>query len=157
MRHTVGVLPRRRATAHTTACRRCVAAGRGAPARYAQLARPRGTSVADLWSAYTLDMAGRAVVVTMSHTWKALKDRFGQIDGPSVSIADCRAHVSARRAAGISDGTIHTELGHLRMVLLWARKQKLLEAERNRIPSAEAEQQLADDPAYASPFISMPF
>lgn len=102
-------------------------AARRAPARYAQLTRPRGTSVADLWSAYTLDMAGRAVVVTMSHTWKALKDRFGQIDGLSVSIADCRAHVSARRAAGISDGTIHTELGHLRMVLLWARKQKLLD------------------------------
>lgn len=33
----------------------------------------------------------------------------------------------------------------------------LLEAERNRISPAEAEQLLADDPAYASPFISMPF
>jgi aryl-alcohol dehydrogenase-like predicted oxidoreductase len=33
----------------------------------------------------------------------------------------------------------------------------LLEAERNRISPAEAERRLADDPAYASPFISMPF
>ncbi|MCV0393903.1 MAG: site-specific integrase [Rhizobiaceae bacterium] len=71
-------------------------------------------------------MAGRAVTVTMAHTWKALKDRFGQVEAERVSIADCRAHVETRRASGISDGTIHTELGHLRMVLLWARKHKLI-------------------------------
>lgn len=101
-------------------------AARRAPARYAELTRPRGTTVSDLWSAYLLDMTGRAVTVTMSHTWKALKDRFGPIEGVRVSIADCRAHTQARRAAGISDGTIHTELGHLRMVLLWAHKHKLI-------------------------------
>lgn len=53
-------------------------------------------------------MTGRAVVGTMVHTWKALKDRFGPLDGNAVSIADCRAHTESRRAAGIKDGTIHT-------------------------------------------------
>ena len=33
----------------------------------------------------------------------------------------------------------------------------LLEAERNRVSPVEAEQQLAADPAYASPFVDMPF
>jgi len=54
-------------------------------------------------------------------------DRFGPLDGDAISIADCRAHTESRRSAGIQDGTIHTELGHLRMVLLWAEKNKLLD------------------------------
>jgi len=110
-------------------------AERRAPARYASLTRPRGTTVSDLWTAYTLDMQGRAVVGTMVHTWKALKDRFGPMEAEAISIADCRAHTAARRAVrtkrhpkGIQDGTIHTELGHLRMVLLWARKNQLIKA-----------------------------
>jgi len=71
-------------------------------------------------------MDGRAVVTTMGYTWKALKDRFGEIEGEAISIADCRAHTVERRKAGIKDGTIHTELGHLRMVLLWAGKHDLI-------------------------------
>lgn len=98
-----------------------------APARYAELTRPRGSTVSDLWEGYTRDMTGRAVVGTMVHTWKAMKDRFGPLDGDAISIADCRAHTESRRSAGIQDGTIHTELGHLRMVLLWAEKNKLLD------------------------------
>lgn len=103
-------------------------AARRAPGVYAEAARPMGTRVGDLWKAYTVDMAGRAVVTTMAFTWKALKDRFGEVEGESVSIEECREHTKARRAAGISDGTIHTELGHLRMVLLWAAKRKLIAA-----------------------------
>lgn len=49
------------------------------------------------------------------------------MDGDAVTIADCRAHTEARRKADIKDGTIHTELGHLRMVLLWAEKQQLID------------------------------
>ena len=44
----------------------------------------------------------------------------------SITIADCRAHIAERRQAGRKDGTIHTELGHLRMVLLWAEKHGLI-------------------------------
>lgn len=102
-------------------------ANRRAPARYAELTRPRGKTVKDLWSAYCLDMSGRSVVGTMKYTWKSLSDRFGDLDGEAVSIADCRAHAAERRVAGIKDGTIHTELGHLRMVLLWAEKHRLID------------------------------
>jgi len=109
-------------------------ASRRAPSRYAELTRPGGKTVKDMWDAYCRDMEGRAVVGTMKHTWKALEKRFGPMDAEAITIADCRAHVEARRAVrtkrhpnGIGDGTIHTELGHLRMVLLWAKKQKLIE------------------------------
>jgi integrase len=108
-------------------------ATRLATSRYAKLTRPGGTTVNDLWKGYVADMEGRAVVGTMSHTWKALEKRFGPMEAEAISIADCRAHTAERRAVktrrypnGIQDGTIHTELGHLRMVLLWAKKNKLI-------------------------------
>lgn len=79
-------------------------------------------------------MEGRAVVGTMKHTWKALERRFGPMEADAITIADCRAHIEERRAArnkhlpnGAGDGTIHTELGHLRMVLLWAKKHKMID------------------------------
>lgn len=101
-------------------------ATRKAPSKYAELTRPTGTTVKDLWDGYTRDMCGRAVVGTMRHTWKALAKRFAGTQGEYITVADCRAHVDERRNANISDGTIHTELGHLRMVLLWAERHKLV-------------------------------
>lgn len=101
-------------------------AGLIAPSIFAELSRPKGRKVEDLWGAYVEDKQGRAIIPTMGHTWKALRDRFGHREPETITSADCRAHTAARREAGIKDGTIHTELGHLRMVLLWAVKKKLL-------------------------------
>jgi integrase len=97
-----------------------------APAVYSELTRPKGKSVADLWRAYTQDRSGRAVIETMRHTWKALSERFAGMPGDAITVADCRAHTRERQKAGIRDGTIHTELGHLRTVLKWAEKQQLI-------------------------------
>lgn len=72
-------------------------------------------------------MAGRAVVGTMKFTWRALESRFGPMEADAITIADCRAHAESRQKAGIKDGTIHTELGHLRMVLLWAERHELID------------------------------
>jgi integrase len=108
-------------------------AARRAPARYAELTRPVGRTVADLWRGYEKDMAGRAVVGTMAYTWRALKDRFGPMDGEAITIEDCREHTRERHKAGIKDGTIHTELGHLRMVLKWAEKHRFI----GRAPAIE--------------------
>jgi integrase len=62
----------------------------------------------------------------MKYTWKALEPRFAELEGTAVSVDDCRAHTLERRAAGIKDGTIHTELGHLRMVLKWAENNNII-------------------------------
>lgn len=98
-----------------------------APSVYAILTRPKGKTVNDLWHAYCSDKSGRAVIETMRHTWKALVPQFGALQGDSISVADCRAHIKNRRDHNISDGTIHTELGHLRTVVRWAEKQRLIE------------------------------
>jgi integrase len=101
-------------------------AARRAPAIYAELTRPLGRSVAELWAAYVADRQGRAILATMEHTWKALKDCFGPMAGDRITTVDCRAHIEERRRAGIKDGTLLTELGHLRTVLRWAEKQGLI-------------------------------
>jgi integrase len=101
-------------------------AERLAPALYAELTKPRGVTTGELWNAYCDDKRGRAVIATMRHTWKALRYRFGPLRGDAITVEDCRAHCVERRTAGISDGTLHTELGHLRMVLRWSAKSGLI-------------------------------
>lgn len=101
-------------------------AARRAPTRFAELTRPRGTTVKDLWVSYVDAKKGFAVIETMKHTWKALEPQFARLEGTAVSIADCRTHIDLRRRSGIKDGTIHTELGHLRMVLKWAENNALI-------------------------------
>lgn len=101
-------------------------AARRAPARFAKLTRPKGSTVQDLWDSYCLDKAGRSVVTTMKFTWKALAPHFGATEGEAVTVADCRAYTKARREVGIKDGSIHTELGHLRSVLVWSHKNRLI-------------------------------
>lgn len=102
-------------------------ATRLATSRFAQLTRPKGTKVRDIWTSYCHAKDGLAVLATMKHTWKALDARFANIEARAVSVDDCRAHTAERRKAGIKDGTIHTELGHLRMVLKWAENNGIIE------------------------------
>ena len=102
-------------------------AKRLAPTIYAELTRPRSTSVTDLWRAFVQDRAGRAVIATMSAPWKALKDRFGAMATSAITIEDCRAHAADRRRSDIKDSTIYTELGRLRMVLKWAERHNLID------------------------------
>src|SRR5690606_9455329 len=98
-----------------------------APAIYAEVTRSREKTVRGIWNAYTTDKSGLAVIETMKHTWKALEERFGDRAPETITKEDCRAHTAARRADGISDGTIHTELGHLRTVLKWAASAGLID------------------------------
>lgn len=62
----------------------------------------------------------------MGYTWKALEPHFGHIEGEAVTVAHCRAYTEHRRKAGKKDGSIHTELGHLRSVLVWAHRARLI-------------------------------
>lgn len=108
-------------------------ASRRATSRYAELTRPRGTKVRDIWAAYCHEKTGLAVLETMRHTWKALDLRFGDMEASEITVDDCRAHTlerrnlrSAKNPNGIQDGTIHTELGHLRMVLKWGENNRII-------------------------------
>jgi integrase len=62
----------------------------------------------------------------MQYQWKVLEERFGDRYAQDITIEDCRAYTAERKAAGISNGTIRTELGRLRMVLNWAKARGFL-------------------------------
>lgn len=85
--------------------------------------QPAHLTVQWLWEAYIEDNAGKAVLATMAHTWKALAARFGHHHPDAITIDMCREHIAERRNQERGDGTIWTELGHLRMVLHWGVKR----------------------------------
>jgi integrase len=79
-----------------------------------------------LWAAYRKHAEGRPVAVTMGHEEKALKERFFHLPPEAVKDALIDEHIAARRGQGRSDGTIWTELGHLRIVFSWSVKKGLI-------------------------------
>lgn len=81
-----------------------------------------GATVADLWGQYVDYLGERPAGVTMSYTGKAVLPHFGQMRPDQVTLAQCNAYTAARVKAGKSQGTVHTELGHLRSTLTWAAK-----------------------------------
>ena len=88
---------------------------------------PSGSTVAELWEAYRAEKEGRRVATAMKHEWKAVGPHFGHLRPDQVTTKTCREYVAIRRKAGKHDGTIWTELGHLRTVFTWAQKQRLIE------------------------------
>lgn len=63
----------------------------------------------------------------MGHEEKALKERFFHLPPEALKESIVDEHIAARRAAGRGDGTIWTELGHLRIALSWAVKKGVIE------------------------------
>jgi integrase len=90
-----------------------------------QTAEPQ--TIGTIWAAYRKHAEGRPVATTMGHEEKALKERFFHLppEGLKESLVD--EHIAKRREQGRSDGTIWTELGHLRIALSWAVKKGLIE------------------------------
>lgn len=116
-------LARRRYSLHTTDISEARAR---APSRYTELTKPKLITVQELWQAYVAENADKPIATTMSYTWRSLESIFAARQPGSITVADCLAFTEQRRRNSISDGTIHTELGHLRTVLNWAVKRNLL-------------------------------
>lgn len=99
------------------------------------LSRKEGVTVADLWAAYIREKEGRRVVRSMAFEWTFLGPVFGHLEPKHVSTELCREYVRKRRKLGkraamgeeTADGTIWTEMGHLRTVLVWAADKRLIE------------------------------
>ena len=88
----------------------------------AKAPRPGGLTVSDLWRDYLAERKGRPVATTMRYTGRAVLPHFGALRPDQITTQDSRSYAAARRKAGIKDGSIWTELGHLRTVLTWAQK-----------------------------------
>lgn len=91
-----------------------------------ETAKDRGTTIGTLWEMYRQEKQGRRVATAMKFEWKAMEPHFGALDATALSIDACRRYTAARRKAGKHDGTIWTELGHLRTVLIWAANRRLI-------------------------------
>lgn len=100
-----------------------------------ELAQPDSATVKELWEAYRKEKEGRRVAAAMAFEWKALEPHFGSLHPRAVTIDHCRAYTAARRKAGKHDGTIWTELGHLRSVLRWAYGEQAQRIERPAKPA----------------------
>lgn len=92
-----------------------------------QRAKTTGYTIDALWSLYREEKKGRRIATAMEFEWRKMKPFFGHLRPDQVSIDMCRAYTAMRREMGKHDGTIWTELGHLRTVFLWAASRKLIE------------------------------
>lgn len=88
---------------------------------------PTGQVIRRIWSDYLAELEGRPVAKTMSYTGKAILPHFGALRPDQVKTEHCRSYTEKRRTGGIQDGSIWTELGHLRAVLNWAQKTRRIE------------------------------
>lgn len=89
-----------------------------------------GDTVDDLWTVYRKEKEGRRVADAMGYEEKFILEHFGHLRPDQISVETCRAYTAKRRGmkpkgkeTPTHDGTIWTELGHLRTVLLWAVKR----------------------------------
>lgn len=85
--------------------------------------KPDRITVRYAWEGYRASLGPKPAAVTMGHEWKALEPFFGDMSADGPTEADCEDYIALRRAAGRKDGTIWTELGHLRSALKWAEKK----------------------------------
>ena len=89
--------------------------------------RPDRISCAYAWDEYRKTLGERPAGVTMGFERKAVIDGFfGEIFADDVTEDDCIGYATMRREAGKSDGTVWTELGHLRSALKWVEKKNLI-------------------------------
>ena len=90
-------------------------------------ARPDRIACAYAWDEYRKTLGSRPAGVTMGFERKAVIDGyFADIFADDVTEEDCTGYAEQRRAQGRADGTIWTELGHLRSALRWAEKKNLI-------------------------------
>jgi len=82
----------------------------------------KSVKIEDLWKAYVLDRQGKPIAVTMKYTGKAILEHFGAMRYDQLVTEDSREYFRVRSAKGIAQGSVWTELGHLRAVLLWAKE-----------------------------------
>lgn len=95
--------------------------------RRATLGPAQAATIADLWEAYRSEKDGRPIAVTMGHEAKALLPVLGHLRPDQIERKHVMGYIASRWSSGRKDGTIWTELGHLRTVMRWAAAGGLIE------------------------------
>jgi integrase len=88
--------------------------------------RASAPDVDAIWRKYRTDRDGRVIAANMEFSGKAILPFFGRLQPDAITTDLCRDYIAHRRALKKHDGTIWTELGHLRTALKWAQKERLI-------------------------------
>jgi integrase len=89
-------------------------------------------TVQTIWAAYLEHLGTKPTAKTMRSTGRSILPVFGALRPDLITIDDSRDYFRAKIGTK-KIGTIHTELGHLRSALRWARKLNLID----RLPHIE--------------------
>lgn len=89
---------------------------------------PKGQDVAEIWEGYRRDLGEKPTAATMGYTGKAVLGHFGHFRPDQITTELCREYARKRMDGGISQGSVHTELGHLRSAMTWAKNNRLIDA-----------------------------
>lgn len=84
-------------------------------------------TVDDCWRSYRASLGDRPTARTLGYTGKSVLAHFGHYRTSQLHPGMCRVYAQRRNEEGISQGSVHTELGHLRSALLHAEKYRLIE------------------------------
>lgn len=88
----------------------------------------QGMTVSAIWAEYVNDLGDRPTAKTMRYTGKAVLGHFGHYRPDQITTTLCRSYSRDRMAAGISQGSVHTELGHLRSAMTFAERARIIDA-----------------------------
>lgn len=111
---------------------RAEAEGEAADRVRTERAKSAGSTIAELWELYRKEKQPKRIAEAMKFEWGKMAPFFGNLRPEQVTTDLCRAYTGARRAMisrhkrNVQDGTIWTELGHLRTVFIWAAQRKLI-------------------------------
>ena len=90
-------------------------------------ARHKDPTVAEIWELYRADLGDKPTATTMCYTGKAVLSHFGHLRPEDITKARCLDYDRKRRTAGKSQGSVHTELGHLKSALLFAEHTRMID------------------------------
>lgn len=88
--------------------------------------KPTGHTVSDLWQMYVEHLTGRATGRNMRYLGPRIMLTFGAYRPDQVTTAMCRDYDASRRAEGMKQNTVWTELGYLRSTLKYAEDERLI-------------------------------
>ncbi|WP_408004209.1 tyrosine-type recombinase/integrase [Pseudooceanicola algae] len=89
--------------------------------------RPQDPTVAEIWALYRDDLGDKPTATTMGYTGKAILPHFGHLRPEDITKATCLSYAADRKSSGKSQGTVHTELGHLKSALLFAENTRMID------------------------------
>lgn len=95
--------------------------------RVALIKADAAQTVGELWAAYVQDrLADGKQAPQFKDAWRALRPRFDRLPVDAITADVCRDYTRERIAAGVSQGSVWTELTKLRSCINWAHKRRVI-------------------------------